>query len=169
MRVFFSQTVRTYMRDPTLYTPEKTWTSEENATADALLSELRAHPEATTEEVLRAVQGSSEENKRVWEKLNHFPHIFEVLVARGEDLMRYDLHGEPRATVPAATALKHLTFRGWTVGIPDIDALLDKGVLEPSTWEMLAHLLRPSLPRDVLLRQVHVLQKSTCPDLPLYF
>ena len=85
--------------------------------------------------------------------------------------MRYDLHGEPRTAEPTATTLTHLTFRGWTVALKEFDELLEKGVLEPSTWELLAHLLRPSLPRDVLLRQAHVLrsQKTGPEHLPRYF
>ena len=171
MRVVFSQTVRTHMRDPSLYTAEKTWTSEENATANALLSAIRQSPNAAEAEWFGNVQGCEKETERVWKKLNSFPHIFEVLAARGEDLMRYDLHGQPRTAEPTATTLTHLTFRGWTVALKEFDELLEKGVLEPSTWELLAHLLRPSLPRDVLLRQAHVLrsQKTGPEHLPRYF
>ena len=61
MRVLFSQTVRRYMRDTSLYTPEKTWTSEENVIADALLSQLRANPDVTEKDLLDAVQGRTEQ------------------------------------------------------------------------------------------------------------
>ena len=169
MRVLFSQTVRRYMRDPSLYTPEKTWTSEENVIADALLSQLRTNPDVSDEDLLDAVHGRrTEQYERVWTKIKTFPHIFEVLAARGEDLMRYDLHGELRASAPKASTLSHMSFRGWTVSLTDVDALLNRSALESSTWEMLAHLLRPSLPRDVLLRQVHVLrsQKTGLEHLP---
>ena len=74
--------------------------------------------------------------------------------------MRYDLHGEARSTAPVESQLSHLTYRGWSVSLADFDALLEKGTLEVSTWEMLAHVLRTSLPRDVLLRQAHVLRKQ---------
>ena len=96
----------------------------------------------------------------VWQKLHTFPHMFEVFSARGEDLMRYDLHGEPRSTVGMETTLTQLSYRGWNVGLTDFDALLEKGTLEPSTWELLANVLRASLPRDILLRQAHVLRKQ---------
>ena len=130
------------MRDTSLYTPEKTWTSEENVIADALLSQLRANPDVTEKDLLDAVQGCTEQCERVWKKLGTFPHMFEVLAANGEDLMRYDLHGELRASAPKASTLTHMSFRGWTVSLTDVDALLNRSALESSTWEMLAHLLR---------------------------
>ena len=37
-RVKFSGTIRRYMRDPTLFTPEKTWTEEESLIADQLVA-----------------------------------------------------------------------------------------------------------------------------------
>ena len=74
--------------------------------------------------------------------------------------MRYDLHGEPRSTVGMETTVTQLSYRGWNVGLTDFDALLEKGNLEPSTWELLANVLRASLPRDILLRQAHVLRKQ---------
>ena len=55
--------------------------------------------------------------------------------------MRYDLHGEARRTAAAETELTQLTYRGWSVSLTDFDALLEKGSLEPSTWEMLAQIL----------------------------
>ena len=74
--------------------------------------------------------------------------------------MRYDLHGEPRSAVAAQTTLTQLSYRGWNVGLTDVDALIEKDVLEPSTWELIAHVLRSSLPKDVILRQAHVLRKQ---------
>ena len=160
MRLLFSQTLRTHMRDPALYTPEKTWSAAENAIAETILTTLRSNPEAGEEELYQSTKKRRSIVKQVWEKLNTFPHIFEVLAARGEDLMRYDLHGEARSTAPLESQLSHLTYRGWSVSLADFDALLEKGTLEVSTWEMLAHVLRTSLPHDVLLRQAHVLRKQ---------
>ena len=148
------------MSDPYLYTPEKTWTPEENEVAEALLSALRANPYASDEEVISSVWGQHWEVTAVWHKLHTFPHMFEVYAARGEDLMSYDLNGERRNSAEAKTKLSQLSYRHWNVGLTEFDALLDKGVLEPSTWELLANVLRASLPSDVLLRQAHVLRKQ---------
>ena len=74
--------------------------------------------------------------------------------------MRYDLNGERRNVVGAETKLSQLSYRHWNVGLTEFDALLEKGVLEPSTWELMANVLRASLPSDVLLRQAHVLRKQ---------
>ena len=81
--------------------------------------------------------------------------------------MRYDLHGEIRNTLGQETKITQLSYRRWNVALADFVVLLEKGVLEPSTWELLAGVLRASLPSDVLLRQPHLLrlQKlewSTC-------
>ena len=67
--MLLSQTVHKYMRDPSLYTLEKTWTSEENVIADGLLSQLRQNPDITEQNLLDAVQGHAEECERVWKKL----------------------------------------------------------------------------------------------------
>ena len=168
MRVFFSQTIRAHMTDDNLYTPEKTWTQEENAVANSLLATVRTNPDAGEERIMRIVKCQQSLVRHVWKKLHTFPHMFEVFAARCDDLMRYDLNGESRHVHAAQTTLTQLSYRGWNVGLSDYDALLEKGVLEPSTWELLANVLRALLPRDVLLRQVHVLrqQKTGVEHLP---
>ena len=168
MRVLFSQTVRAHMANPSLYTADKTWTPEDNEIAEACLAALRTNPYASDEEVLNSVWGRRRDVAAVWQKLQTFPHMFEVYAARGEDLMHYDLHGELRNTVGQETRLTQLSYRRWNVSLTDLDALLEKGVLEPSTWELLAGVLRASLPSDVLLRQPHLLrtQKTGVEHLP---
>ena len=156
MRVLFSQTVPVYMSDSSLYSAEKTWTPEENNHANALLSAVRADPNA--EDYIWSVHNGRQDVRDVWWKLHTFPHMFEVYAAKGEDLMRCDLQGAPRRTFASESRLTQLVYRSWKVSISDVDALLDKGILEPSAWELLANVLRFSLPRDVLLRQAHVLR-----------
>ena len=91
MRVLFSQTVRAHMGNSNLYTADKTWTPEDNEIAEACLAALRTNPYASDEEVLNSVWGRRRDVAAVWQKLQTFPHMFEVYAARGEDLMRYDL------------------------------------------------------------------------------
>ena len=160
MRVLFSQTVRVYMSDPSLYSAEKTWTAEENKLANALLAAVRADPNANDEDYIWSVHGGRQDVRDVWWKLHTFPHMFEVYAAKGEDLMRYDLQGEPRRAFASESRLTQLVYRSWKVSISDVDALLDKGILEPSAWELLANVLRFSLPRDVLLRRAHELRSK---------
>ena len=180
MRVLFSKTVRAHMRDSSLYTSDKTWTPEENEIAEACLAALRANPYASDDEVISSVWGGHWDVTAVWQKLQTFPHMFEVYAARGDDLMRYDLHGEIRNTIGQETKITQLSYRRWNVALADFDALLEKGVLEPSTWELLAGVLRASLPSDVLLRQPHLLrtknwngapatfsEESTSPNIPV--
>ena len=146
------------MTDSSLYTSDKTWTPEENEIAEACLAALRANPYASDDEVISSVTGGYWDVTTVWQKLQTFPHMFEVNAARGDDLMRYDLHGEIRNTLGQETNITQLSYRRWNVALADFDALLEKGVLEPSTWELLAGVLRASLPSDVLLRQPHLLR-----------
>ena len=87
MRVFFSQTIRAHMTDDKLYTPEKTWTQEENAVANSLLATVRTNPDAGEERIMRSVKGRHNLVRHVWKKLHTFPHMFEVFAARGDDLM----------------------------------------------------------------------------------
>ena len=54
MRVLFSKTIREHMRDPELYTPEKTWTAEQSAMAEQLLKALRNNPEMQEEAIIAA-------------------------------------------------------------------------------------------------------------------
>ena len=76
--------------------------------------------------------------------------------------MDYNLNGKRRAH--AVTTLQHVTYRRWKVQLNDFDALAWRGKLEPSMWELLAHVLRPHLPSDVLLRQPHVLRSQKTGD-----
>ena len=167
MRVYFSRTNREHMRDPTLYTPDKTWTAEESSVADKIVEEVRRQPSqapATLKDTV-ASQTSSDRHviDTVWTKMQAFPHIFELAAARGE-LMDYDLNGKKREQ-SSSSAIQYLTFRRWKVQLHDFDLLVQRGVLEPSTWELLALLMRPHLPKDVLLRQPHVLRsRKTGPE-----
>ena len=109
MRVLFSQTVRVYMSDSSLYSAEKTWTPEENKLANALLAAVRADPNAEDEDYIWSVHGGRQDVRDVWWKLHTFPHMLGVYAAKGEDLMRYDLQGEPRSTLASESRLTQLS------------------------------------------------------------
>ena len=102
------------------------------------------------------------ELERIWDKLQTFPHIFEVAAARGT-LMDYDLNGERKTK--QATAINHLTYRRWKVVLKEYDMLLHKGTLEPSMFELLANVFRQHLPQDVFVHRPYVLRsKKTGPE-----
>merc|ERR1711953_1558737 len=97
----------------------------------------------------------ADEYEEVWRKLNSFPHIFEIANARG-DLMGYDLNGCRREKSHAS--IEHVSYRQWKVSLLEYDELLEKGTLEPSTFELLMNFVRPHLPKDVFVKQPFALR-----------
>ena len=99
MRVRFSRTLRLHFRDDRLYTASKTWTERDSYLADHVLTFLKGSTAADFDEVLQFLQSTplkpvrSDEFQRVWDKLQTWPHIFEVAAARGT-LSAYTLQGD---------------------------------------------------------------------------
>ena len=121
MRVRFSRTVRRYMRDPHLYSPEHVWTNEASDVADWLLGACAAEPDVDDAVLLATVhvahpEVSFSDLERVWQRLQDFPHIFEIAAAR-HTLDNYDLNGVYRTAVPLT--LTHVAHRKWTVPMLD--------------------------------------------------
>ena len=162
MRVYFSKTVREYMRDPELFTPEKTWTHAQSAMAEQLLRTLRSTPDLEDDAVVancckeNGIE-SRDEVEQVWAKLNTFPHVFEIANARGE-LANYDLNGCRREG--NTISIQHVSYRQWKVSLIEYDELLEKGSLEPSMMELLMNFLRPHLPRDIFIKQPFALRSK---------
>ena len=155
------------MHDPELFSPEKVWTAEQSKLADLLLQTIRAHPGKEDDAIVRECakqqhSGAITELRLVWNKLQKFPHIFEVAAARGT-LMDFDLNGQRK--MKQAATIKHIAYRGWKVVLTEYDTLLQKGALEPSMVALMAKLLRQHLPKDVLLHRPHQLRsQKTGPD-----
>ena len=150
MRVQFSRTIRAHMRDPELFSSNKSWSAEESALADMLLETVRKNTELADDAVVAKCcreNASIADLEEVWEKLHTFPHMFEIAAARGT-LMDYDLNGERKTK--KATVINHVTYRRWKVVLSEYDLLLQKGTLEASMFELLANVLRLHLPRDGL-------------------
>ena len=146
MRVQFSRTIRAHMRDPELFSSDKTWSSDESALADMLLETVRKNTELADDEVVAKCcreHASIADSSEVWEKLQTFPHMFEVAAARGT-LMDYDLNGERKTK--KATVINHVTYRRWKVVLSEYDLLLKKGTLDTSMFDLLANVLRRHLP-----------------------
>ena len=159
--VKFSRTIRHHMRDPKLFTPEKCWTSEESRLTDTLLARLREQPGDTLEEGLAqlcktaASQGDDADTRAVLTRLQQFPHIFDLADAR-HDLEQYDLSGLPRArTTPTLTQVRYL---GWNIPMRSLTSFTTMGTLDPATFELLANLLRPHLPRTTRLHNAFTLR-----------
>ena len=108
---------------------------------------------------------SLRELERIWNRLQTFPHVFELAAARGT-LMDLDLNGQRKTK--EATSISHVTYRRWKVVFKEYEMLLLKGTLEPSMFEFLANVFRQHLPKDVFLHRPHVLrsQKTGPQQLP---
>ena len=79
------------MRNPDLFTPEKCWTAAESDLADRILAALRSAPTSTLAEIVELFRRSETTSTTdqanldgVSDKLEEFPHIFEVADARDE-------------------------------------------------------------------------------------
>ena len=86
------------MRDPALFSQEKVWTSEESRLAELLLQTVHSEPQVPDDSVVERCWEAQDKLPwsnltEVWQKLNTFPHIFEVAAPRGA-LMDYDLNGQ---------------------------------------------------------------------------
>ena len=117
IRVKFSQTIRRHMRDATIYTPEKVWSQDESAIATAIIAQARRHPlwsdEELVEQPLPALDTTPEQRASVMQKLQQFPHIFELAHARNQ-LCSYELDGTPATgTVPSTITATQIKFGRW--------------------------------------------------------
>ena len=87
-RAKFSRTIRKYMRDSTIYSPEKVWTETEATCADIILELLRLTPELDSAHVFEQYIAKRKQEinnitealmQTVWHRLhNEYPHMFAV-------------------------------------------------------------------------------------------
>ena len=170
MRVFFSRTLRRHMRDAKLYTPSMVWSETESHLADQILQYIAKHASADDKAVeigfLQEEQSiAADVFQPVWERLQKWPHNFEILAARGI-IQEASLHGEKLPSVDMSAALSRVTASGYYVFLKEWLSYVDHGVLSLSAFEFLAKLFRKRLSKDVVLYTPHLLTKAT-PDTTL--
>ena len=135
--------------------------------AEQLLKAFRSNPDMQEDAIIAEccrenANDNADEYEEVWRKLNTFPHIFEIANARG-DLMDYDLNGIRREK--SHVSIEHVSYRQWKVSLLEYDELLEKGILEPSTLELLMNFVRPHLPKEIFVKQPFALRsKKTSED-----
>ena len=111
MRAKFARTLREHMRDAEKYTHPglHVWTAEDSEIADLLLRVIKQNPSELDRDSLLATATDlaptvlSADLTRVWERLQTFPYIFEIAVARGT-LDALTLQGTERTTAATARA-----------------------------------------------------------------
>ena len=74
------------MRDPHIYSETNRWSDGDSGIADAIVRACRAHSgkESVVNAVVTALSGQpAAEIERVWERMQHFPFVFEIAEASG--------------------------------------------------------------------------------------
>ena len=163
-RVKFSRTIRTFMRNPDVYSAKNCWSAEESEIADRLLALLRSNKSYTDEELLAAMQasmnGASGENTRsVWRKLQRFPHIFEVANARGT-LDNLDLRGCPTKIATDTTTISRVHLNRWAVDLRHFDDFAQRIKMSPSLFEFFAQSFRRCAPSSIHLSKHYKSKKN---------
>ena len=93
----------------------------------------------------------------VAQKLEEFPHIFEVAKAQGR-LDEYDLAGKHRER--QKHAMTHIKYQGWSVPTKEVESFCRSGTLTTGMFELLAKRLHPYLPRTTVLRRATDLRRN---------
>ncbi len=166
MRARFGHTLRHHMRDATRYRfpGSHLWSDEDCALAEEFLLTVRQRPqdedsaiEHATQERLRETEPESVE--RVLCRLQTFPYVFEVAVARGrvDDL---NLEGTTRTAAPSRALPTRLLLQGWHVDLTHLVDYVERDRLHRVLLEIFAKSMRAHLPSSTYLAKNFDLQHS---------
>ena len=145
-RARFSRTIRTYMRDPKIYSQNAIWTLQEASCAENILLLIKRHPQVNVQTLVEDYYShlgpsiddcfSDDVLHKVWQRLHsQYPHMFAVALVRGE-LDSLNLDGT-RMSVSAIPQIQtQLNYHGWTVTLDDIQAFTLENVLSPAIFEL---------------------------------
>ena len=157
----FARTLREHMRDAEKYTHPglHVWTAEDSDTADLLLRVVKQNPSELDRDTLLATAAAlaptilSANLARVWDRLQTFPYIFEIAVARGT-LDTLTLQGTQRTTATSARGAALVTkihYNGWHVALKDFADFRFQDKLSPALFEHFAQLFREHAPAHLTL------------------
>ena len=179
MRAKFARTLREHMRDAEKYTHPglHVWTAEDSDTADLLLRVIKQNPYELDRDPLLATATAlvptvlSADLTRVWERLQTFPYIFEIAVARGT-LDALTLQGTERTTATTARApalVSKIHYKGWHVALKDFVEFRLRDKLSPALFEHFAQLFREQAPAHLTLSiQTHAKKHHFSVSPPTY-
>ena len=150
MRVFFSRTVRRHMRDTDVYSANACWTDADAALADSLVEFWRCNCdclEASCVEAFCAVHPGicCSEVGSVWQRLNTYPHVFELAAARGS-LSELHMDGTKITSPPVQPPVGTISFDGWTVKAAEMEDYATSNELTESLMQALLITLRDHWP-----------------------
>ena len=158
------------MRDSTLFTQEKIWTAEESLIADKIIASIHANPTTLPDDdflafLVEATDIDREFLQQVWNKLQTFPHMFEIYNARGI-LHKYDLHGSPLPTKDLPPReIPRLYHYNFYIDVTEIQEFLRSGDVSKGLFMFFMSRYRQTLPSSYY---IHKLQDTTkLQELPL--
>ena len=161
-RAKFSRTIRRHMRDATTYSPSKVWTAEQSTLADLLLNDFATHADRDIDEhpSLFHEQYSHHEMDtivEVWNKLQVFPHCFEIAERRNA-LHTLHLDGTLRRGTFISKTFTELHHNSWKIDVASLENFCSLGILSPALLEFFAQSLRLRLATDstCFLRHDHL-------------
>lgn len=155
-RVKFSKTIRRYMKDTSIYSADKCWTDEDNDLCELILQSIREDPHLTEHTIFNELHKdkNKEDLIRVWEKLQTFPHIFEIASAR-KQLLDYELNGILKPVTHKETRVTHLELQQWKVTTNAIEHFCATQFMTTALMEFLCKIARCNLSNNITLHNVY--------------
>ena len=173
MRVKFSKTIRTHMRNEDMYTRDNVWSEHEANIADAILSSIREQPEISDEDTISHVTANSScdtsDIEHVLNKLSNFPHMFAVAHARG-DIDAYELNGSLKTRLKASIGNTdgtptHISYAQWKTPLHDCQHFISSGELTESMFGFFLQLFRKHLPPHIVVHDPYAARaRRICRD-----
>ena len=147
---------------------KKTWTEEQSKLADRLLldyAKQRSNDVSTHADDFadRHEQESRTEIHTVWQKLQTFPHCFEIAERRLE-LDTLELDGTPRDKKLVAKSIAQLHYLGWSIKLLELNEFRQNSLLSTGLAEFLTRALRCRLSSDERFLRHDLLRSEKLPS-----
>ena len=95
--------------------------------------------------------------RRVWGRMQQYPHCFELAAARGE-LASLNMDGTPCDGPAPVASVGRFSFFGWKVDVADVEDYLADGALSESLLQALLLLLRDRWPQNAYVFGPHLVR-----------
>ena len=162
MRVVFSRTIRQHMRDEDWFNDAVRWTQADSDLADTLVEFWRKSRDVAADDAVAAfcsahAAAELDAVRRVWGRMQQYPHCFELAAARGE-LASLNMDGTPCDGPAPVASVGRFSFFGWKVDVADVEDYLADGALSESLLQALLLLLRDRWPQNAYVFGPHLVR-----------
>ena len=118
--------------------------------ANSLVDHWRRHPECSREGFVESFCSTNSGSdvadvQAIWERLQTYPHIYELAAARGT-LSSLNMDGSERVTPVASPPVGAISFNGWNVQVARLVDFEATGEIHEDLMEGLLAVLRPRWP-----------------------